>query len=106
MFTHSNIRLRWAGGCGAVGAVGNEADRSSVLTRSPCAGSHLFRKAVLGPVFPLNSTPGKCKGSWVFKVDERSWRAEATVCSDRDLPPWRLGRGRAFASLEKEKRNN
>lgn len=80
--------------------MGSKADRHPVPTKS------LFRKAVLGPVFPLTSFPGKCKDSWLFKVDQRSWRAEATVCSERDMPPWRWGRGRVFASLEKEKRKN
>lgn len=47
----------------------------------PVPTKSLFRKAVLGPVFPLTSFPGKCKDSWLFKVDQRSWRAEASVCS-------------------------
>ncbi|XP_010804691.1 collagen alpha-1(I) chain [Bos taurus] len=46
---------------------------------SPCAGSHLFRKAVLGPVFPLSSTPGKCKGSWLFKTPAGAASSEGST---------------------------
>lgn len=70
--THSARSLRSAGGRCAAGAVGSEAGRHPVLTRSPYAGLLLFRKAVLGPLFPLSSIPGKCKDSWLFKVDQRS----------------------------------